>query len=107
MTTPAVFIRKIWQVNNTQFAIHWTDGTEKLYTLSDLQRNCPCAACRENQGKEDRVPEDLTAIAVRSVGRYALRIDFNTGCSNGIFHFGLLYQLGTTPSTPLTEECCL
>lgn len=102
MTTEAVFIKKIWQLDSAQFAISWTDGSERSYRLADLQRNCPCAACQELSPDQRTVKEDVSARAIRSVGRYALRIDFTSGCSNGIFNYDRLYALGN----PLNQECC-
>lgn len=107
MTTRAVFIKKIWQLDNTRFAIQWTDASVKAYALADLQRQCPCAACKERKADELPISDELRANAIRSVGRYALRVDFSTGCSNGIFHFDRLYEMGSPLSSEKQEECCL
>lgn len=92
MTRKPVFVRRIWQVDKTHFSIEWSDGNSMSYQLATLQRQCPCASCSE----ENRPPitDDLQASAIRSVGRYALRIDFSSGCSNGIFRFDQLYSIG-------------
>jgi len=98
MTSQYVLVRKIWQKSNTEFSIEWSDGTVMDYRLSDLQKKCPCAACvDENSGKrlvnENSIKEDVRAIRILSVGRYALRVQFTSGCSNGIFDFKLLRNL--------------
>jgi DUF971 family protein len=81
------------------FVIQWADGRKVRYLLSELQRRCPCANCvDENTGRRisdpARVPENLGATRLQSVGRYALRVDFKTGCSHGIFSFDDLYSWG-------------
>lgn len=98
MDNSPVFLRKLTQKNNTQFTIEWSDGKQVDYRLCDLQRACPCAGCvDENTGhrlsKPTQVSDDLRAEKIWSVGRYALRIQFKTGCSNGIYSYTLLRTL--------------
>lgn len=90
-----LFVRKIWQKDNHVFSIEWNDGAIQDFRLSDLQRKCPCARCvDETTGKQlldpATVPDDVRAIAIRSVGRYGLRIHFASGCSMGIYCFDQL-----------------
>lgn len=94
MTAP-LFIRKIWQKDNFTFSIVWNDGTAQDFRLCDLQRNCSCAHCTDElTGKRilepQNIPQDVRAIAIRSVGRYGLRIQFTSGCSSGIYCFDQL-----------------
>ena len=98
MSSLAKGIRKIVQKDNYHFLIEWNDGKENTYRLSDLQKQCPCAACvDENTGKrvldESTIPQDVKAIKIVNVGRYALRIYFSSGCKNGIYSYDSLYQL--------------
>lgn len=83
----AYFITDIRQAGNHIFTITWNDGLEYSYRLCDLQRRCPCAGCQETVSHVD---EDVQAIRIVSVGRYALRIDFTLGCSAGIYSYDLL-----------------
>jgi ATP-binding protein involved in chromosome partitioning len=87
-----VFIKKIEQRDNTHFSITWSDGGEQTFKLATLQRQCPCAGCVDEQTGQRRqnpspVPEDVRAVRVLSVGRYALRIHYTSGCSNGIYSY--------------------
>lgn len=89
------FVAKIWQKDNYTFSIQWNDGFIQDFRLSELQRNCPCAHCNdESTGKKlvdsKKIPDDLRAIFIRSVGRYGLRIQFTSGCSMGIYSFDRL-----------------
>jgi DUF971 family protein len=90
----AVCIKKIVQVNNFAFAIHWNDGMISEYRLSDLQKKCPCAACVDEATGARRpgaiLKENVRAVTLSNVGRYALRIRFTDGCSNGIYSYDML-----------------
>jgi DUF971 family protein len=97
-THAPLFIRQIEQVDNTSFVITWSDGLQARYKLNELQKRCPCAACiDEITGKriidEKNVKPDVRATRITSVGRYALRIQFTSGCSTGIYEFDLLHRL--------------
>lgn len=88
-------IRKIEQKNNHEFVIEWMDGKVSEYRLSELQKRCPCAMCvDETTGKrligEKQVDPQVRARKIQSVGRYALRVDFTSGCSTGIYSFDTL-----------------
>ena len=85
----SIFIQKIYQVDNHSFAIQWADQTIDRFLLSDLQRSCPCVQCLE---EVKPVEKDVRAKQIVSVGSYALRIDFTSGCSRGIFTFHFLRQ---------------
>jgi DUF971 family protein len=98
MNNRPVLVRQIRQSNNYKFSITWSDGQEQHFRLSDLQKNCPCANCiDENTGQRvidpKTIKEDVRAVYIRSVGRYALQIQFTAGCSTGIYSFDLLRRL--------------
>lgn len=80
-------LQEIKQIDNHTFKITWNDQTEKKYNLSTLQRQCPCAACTESPPTVD---DNVKAVQIQRVGRYALRIHYTTGCSNGIYTFDFL-----------------
>lgn len=91
----ALFLKKIWQLNNCSFAIEWSDGRNMVYKLADLQNKCPCALCTEARSKKNQAEtEETSATGIESVGRYAIKIRFTRGCSLGIYDFDLLYSLG-------------
>lgn len=97
MSSSPILVRDIKQKDNHTFSITWSDGIEQSFKLSMLQRVCPCAGCRElkeqTQSSRPTIKEDVRATFVRSVGRYALQIQFTSGCSNGIYSFDMLRQL--------------
>lgn len=98
MKQPPVLIKKIYQKNNETFAIEWSDEIASDYRLSDLQKNCPCAQCYDPvKGvricNEANLDVNVRAVKLMNVGRYALRIQFTSGCSKGIYSFAMLRQL--------------
>jgi DUF971 family protein len=99
MTVNAMRVRRIAQTGNHTFCIEWSDGKTHDYRLSDLQRQCSCAGCvdeftgrRIADGKA--VDEEVRATKIVSVGCYALRIAFASGCSTGIYSYDMLRELG-------------
>lgn len=97
MKNPPILIRTIAQKDNHHFTVEWTDGSSKNYRLSDLQRRCPCAKCFDVEtGKqrctEDEPDVDVRAVQIKSVGRYALKVLFTSGCSRGIYSYDMLHS---------------
>lgn len=82
-------LKKTSLKGSSQLEVEWSDGKKSLYRLSEIQKLCPCAAC-EGQGK---VQQDVGAKGVVSVGRYALRIEFTSGCSSGIYNYSMLREM--------------
>jgi DUF971 family protein len=85
-----VLITAIKQKDAYAFTIEWSDGKIASYRLRELQCRCTCARCREHQHAVD---EQVKAVRIVSVGRYALRVDFTSGCSKGIYSFAFLRRL--------------
>lgn len=85
-------VENIIQKDKHTFSVEWNDGFIKDFRLSDLQRRCPCAGCVESTVRAT-VHDDLRASSVETVGRYALRFNFNSGCSKGIYSFDFLRQI--------------
>lgn len=86
-----VFIEKLQQVDPQTLAILWSDQLKSCYTLNFLQENCPCANC--TQSPKLNPEKQVSAKRIRGIGRYALRIEFTSGCSTGIFSYDLLRHL--------------
>lgn len=89
------FIKKIYQKNNSVFTIEWIDGKISDFQLSELQKNCTCARCVDEKTGQRLVDAslivpNLTAKRIYNVGRYALKIEFASGCSRGIYPYSWL-----------------
>lgn len=84
-------IKRINLIDPSILRIEWGDGKTDDYAVAELQTRCPCAACAE---KAEKVYDaDCTASEVRRIGRYAIRLRFNKGCSHGIYSFDYLKDL--------------
>ncbi len=68
-------------------------GVEEIgnYRLSELQKNCPCTRCSE--GSNRGLSEAVQAKRIQQIGRYALQITFDHGCSAGIYTYEYLRTL--------------
>lgn len=98
MKEAPIGIRAIKQLDNHTFQIDWSDGTQGQYRLSELQKNCPCANCvdevtGERRAKSQRPDNDVRAIKIQSLGRYALKVQFTQGCSTGIYSYQMLHAI--------------
>lgn len=98
MTNNPYLIKNIEQKDNHTFAIQWNDGITRNYRLSELQVRCPCAGCVDEVTGErlidaSKIDYNVKAKRVASVGRYALRIDFTSGCSHGIYTYEMLRKM--------------
>ena len=81
--------------------IEWADGHESRFSVPELRRSCPCAACvSELTGQRildpASIPDDLIQQDVRLVGNYAITIHFSDGHQTGIFTFNALRLMDTT-----------
>jgi ATP-binding protein involved in chromosome partitioning len=85
------FIEKIFQKGDQTFCIEWTDGAAIDYDLHALQKRCPCSRCSDEKLRKNS-DKNVRATKIENVGRYALRIDFTSGCSQGIYPFSLLRE---------------
>lgn len=56
----------------------------RLIPLRDLQKSCPCAICGATPPQVD---DNVTATQVTLVGSYAVRLQFSSGCSRGLYTF--------------------
>jgi DUF971 family protein len=88
-------VKEIWQKDERTLAIIWTDHQEMQWDVVALRRQCPCAECvDEGTGKRKLDPkaiaESLRPLVIRSVGRYAMAIEFSDGHRTGIYSFDYL-----------------
>ncbi len=94
---PTVYIKELTQLDNHTFMIFWNDGRKGRYRLSDLQERCPCAACLDQMtGRRSygiKSDPDVRAIRIYSVGRYAIKIEYSSGCSLGIYDYHILHRM--------------
>lgn len=65
----------------------WPDGYMAKLKSSAIQSVCPCAGCSGEKG------EETTIIEAHLIGRYAIKLQFDKGCSKGIYPLTLLRRV--------------
>ncbi|MCH9614222.1 MAG: Iron-sulfur cluster carrier protein [Chlamydiia bacterium] len=70
--------------------IEWPDGMTSFFQGATIQKFCPCAQC---ENKRLAPKSAVKLLQIEPVGRYAVRVQFSSGCSKGIFPFSLFRQL--------------
>lgn len=80
--------------------IKWKDGEVSEYAPRELRLACPCAGCVDEMTgrrilRDQDVAPDVHPLAIRYVGRYALRFDWSDGHGTGIYPFEFLRRLGS------------
>lgn len=76
---------------NSDLNIIWKDGLEQKISINQIQQYCPCQKCRDSNAIGDM---QVQASQVVSIGNYAVRILFTSGCSMGIYPYHLLREIG-------------
>ncbi|HVB56477.1 MAG TPA: DUF971 domain-containing protein [Candidatus Acidoferrales bacterium] len=94
---------KVYLTTGEGVEITWSDGHASRYTFPYLRDNCPCAMCndeREKKEKSGKSPDAFpmfkpraTAKSAKTVGNYAIHIEYSDGHSTGIYSFGHLREI--------------
>lgn len=75
------------RVDAQQVRFFWDRHTKnRLWRAEAIQRRCPCAACRKGVGGLD---PGVSIEKIEQVGNYGVRMQFSSGCSQGIFPFSV------------------
>lgn len=91
-------VKEIFQLDEDQFAIKWSDDKEQKFNAFELRKNCPCASCVDEMTgirKTQSFAEKIYPKTIKSVGRYAVQIEFDDNHDTGIYSFSLLRKLGS------------
>lgn len=89
---------EIGQADERHLGITWADGHKTKLEVRALRLACPCAGCIDEWSGQPRldpasIPLTIAPTSVRSVGLYALSIEFDDGHQSGIYPFELLRKL--------------
>jgi DUF971 family protein len=96
MTNRAPIPTEIRRLGTQSVRIAWGDGHRSEYTNRFLRDHCPCAMCRKRPRRSlplvgDR--DELYAVQVGVVGRYAVSIKWSDGHDSGIYSYETLRAL--------------
>ena len=88
---------EIRRVGVQSVRITWADGHRSEYDNRALREHCPCAACRERPSRSlplaPRPGEEMYAVQIGLVGRYAISIQWSDGHDSGIYTYQWLREL--------------
>ncbi len=79
---------KFYQIDSQHLVIEWKDGVKRTIRFAELQKKCQCAGCNK-----PIVDEEVAATKVEGIGRYAIKVQFTSGCSRGLYPFNMLRDL--------------
>lgn len=82
-------VENVWLKEDGDLYISWKDGLEHRYSTAILQKHCPCVSCRS----EKKEKEGTLALSLERIGTYAIKFQFSSGCSFGIYPFSFLRKL--------------
>ncbi len=93
-----IFPVKISPPNEHEITIEWNDGKKSVFDANALRLHCPCAACvNEMTGQRtlrpESIPQDIRAVGINIVGRYAINFQWSDGHNTGLYGFELLRNL--------------
>lgn len=104
---------EIKQHDARTLAISWADGEKSMIDVRALRLACACAHCVDEWSGQallapDSVPADVAPLGLRSVGRYAIQIQWSDGHDTGIYPFERIRTLAdagdlTAPATKTAE----
>jgi ATP-binding protein involved in chromosome partitioning len=88
------------QPSQTEVRIVWKDSRESLYAARSLRFYCSCAQCVDEvtgvrRVREEMIPQGISIISTRPVGRYGLQFQYSDGHSTGIYTYEYLRSLDT------------
>lgn len=89
---------KVDFMNRSDIKIEWSNRQASVFSSKTLRTACPCAVCvNEFTGQRlidpSRIPDNIRALSVNAVGRYALQIVWSDGHATGLYGFDLLRNL--------------
>ena len=92
-----IYPTELVQKTRYSFLVRWSEGNETVYSLSFLQKRCLCRNCEFLE--ERQVDPLVMAEEIETIGKYALKIKFTSGCNHGIFPFDYLLELASQGET--------
>ena len=89
--------------------LRFADGASFKIDYLTIRKNCQCAKCKPKQANEQRKLEfeeeierfRLEKPRVELVGRYAIRMEWPSGCSSGLHAFSHLRRISEDSGTRL------
>jgi len=74
-------IVEVKKIDHQTFAVEWSKK-RSVHKFSKVQESCPCVLCAEKDRPSD---PNVSAMSIELVGNYAVKFEFTSGCSRGIY----------------------
>jgi ATP-binding protein involved in chromosome partitioning len=92
----------ITKADDTTLTIAWSDDLVTNHNVLDLRKACQCAHCVDEMTREQILkPEDVSntvrPIKVKTLGRYALTMNWTDGHGSSIYSWNKLRALADEP----------
>lgn len=86
------------EATESHIHLHWSDGRTTSVANRTLRLACGCALCVDEMTHKpildpDRVPADIRALELRTIGNYALGISWSDGHNTGFFPYKTIVAL--------------
>jgi len=86
------------EATESHIHLHWPDGRTTSVANRALRLSCGCALCVDEMTHQpildpDRVPADVHATEIRTIGNYALGITWSDGHNTGFFPYKAIVAL--------------
>lgn len=82
----------LFQDSRYTLRIEWSDGKFDQYKLAFLQQRCPCRNCQISNRSVDPL---VLADRIYTFGSSGLKIDFDSGCKQGIYTYDYLKKIAS------------
>ena len=108
----SIYPTELERLEPDQLRITWSDGQRRLYTVSELRKNCPCATCRDERQAAAEAPEQVLPVVdlaatqplrvdqMAPVGNYAYGLTFSDGHDTGIYSWNYLREIEPRDQQP-------
>lgn len=90
---------KISKSKKNSINIFWENGENTEIKNLFLRKYCPCAVCMNERSKQEDtyIPifllDQITITEIKSVGNYAIAINWEDGHKTGIYEYDILYRI--------------
>ncbi len=86
------------EATESHIHLHWSDGRTTSVANRTLRLACGCALCVDEMTHKpildpERVPADIQALELRTIGNYALGISWSDGHNTGFFPYKTIVAL--------------
>ncbi|MDA7463651.1 DUF971 domain-containing protein [Candidatus Poseidonia alphae] len=100
MSTELPTLKKL-ERKTTEMVLSYNDDTTYVVSYDDLRHACPCAKCSPMRNVDETSKTLRRQVEahppekpqVRTIGKYALAFEWQTGCSSGIFRYERIFDL--------------